>query len=102
MASIRKGKFNQLIRSIIKNIYHNNKHRIKIRLDLSEEFCNTKDFYRDVQCHQCCSRYIDVVLRESTGKYKLMGLKTGKDYYAHNFLSTDDQVITTQGVEDTK
>jgi hypothetical protein len=44
--------------------------------------------------------YLDIVLMEWSRKYKLMGLKIGKDCYIHNLLFTDDQMVITQEVED--
>jgi hypothetical protein len=40
--ALEKANFNQSVIQIVINLYNNNKCRIKLRANLSEEFCNTK------------------------------------------------------------
>jgi hypothetical protein len=97
--ALEKTNVNQSITNIIKNIYHNNKCRIKIRSNLVE-FCNTKGLQHGCPISPALFKlYTDKALREWYMKCKLVGFKTGKDCYVHKWLFTDNQVVVTQGVE---
>jgi hypothetical protein len=86
---------------IIRNIYSNNKCRIKIRSNLSDKFCNTKGFLQGCPISPTLFKlYTDTALKEWSSKCKRMGLKIENNCYVHNLLFADDQVVITRGVED--
>jgi hypothetical protein len=99
--ALEKANESQSVIQIIRNIYSNNKCRIKIRSNLSDEFCNIKGLLKGCPMSPTLFKiYIDTALKEWSRKCKRMGLQIGDNCYAHNLLFADDQEVITGGVED--
>jgi hypothetical protein len=99
--ALEKANVSQSVIQIIRNIYSNNKCRIKIRSNLSDEFCNTKGLLQGCPMSPTLFKiYIDPALKEWSRKCERMGLQIGDNYYVYNLLFSDDQVVITRGVED--
>jgi hypothetical protein len=63
--ALGKANINQSVIQIIRNIYSNNKCRIKIRSNLSDEFCNLKGLLQRCPMSPTLSKiYIDTALIE--------------------------------------
>jgi hypothetical protein len=78
-----------------------NKSGIKIRSNLSDEFCNTKCLLQGCPMSLALFKiYIDTALKEWSRKCKQMRLKIKDNCHVHNILFVDDQVVITRGVED--
>jgi hypothetical protein len=99
--ALEKANVNQSVIQIIRNIYNNNKCRIKLRANLSEEFCNKKGLLQGCPMSPTLYKiYIDTSLKEWSRKCKQMGLRIEDNCYVHNLLFADDQAVITRGVED--
>jgi hypothetical protein len=63
--ALGKADINQSVTQIIRNIYSSNKWRIKIRSNLSDEFCNTKGLLQECPMSPTLFKiYIDTALKE--------------------------------------
>jgi hypothetical protein len=98
--ALEKANVSQSVKQIIRNIYSNNKCRIKIRSNLSDEFCNTKGLLQGCPMLPTLFKiYIDTALKEWSRKCKRMGLQIGDSCFVHNLLFADDHMVITRGVE---
>lgn len=85
---------NLSVSQIIRYIFLNNKWTLKIRSNLSNEFCNTKDVLRGCIISPTLFRiYIDIALKEWSRNCKWKGLKADHSCYVHSILLEDDQVV---------
>jgi hypothetical protein len=97
---VGKGNVNQSVIQIVRDVYSNNKCRIKIILNLLYEFCDTKSFLQGSPVLPNLFKiYINTVLEEWSKKCKWMGLKIEDNCYVHNLLFADDEVVIARGVE---
>jgi hypothetical protein len=63
--ALGKANINQSVIQIIRSIYNNNKFRIKIRSNLSDEFCNTKGLLQGCPMSPTLfKKYVDTALIE--------------------------------------
>jgi hypothetical protein len=75
---LEKANVSQSVTQIIRNIHSNNKCRIKIRSNLSDELCNTKGLLQGCPMSPTLFKiYIDTALKEWSRKCKRMGLQIG-------------------------
>jgi hypothetical protein len=76
--ALEKANVSQSVIQIIRNIYSNNNCRIKIRSNLSEEFCNTKGLLEGCPMLPTLFKiYIDTALKEWSRKCKRKALQIG-------------------------
>jgi hypothetical protein len=69
--ALGKADVNQSVIRINRNIYGNKKCRIKVRSDLSDEFCNTSDLLQGCPMSPTVFKIcIDTVLEECSRKCK--------------------------------
>jgi hypothetical protein len=63
--ALGKVNLNQSVIQIIRNVYSNNKCRIKMRSNLTDEFCNTQGLLRGCPMSPTLFKiYIDTALKE--------------------------------------
>jgi hypothetical protein len=94
-----KGNVNKSVIQIIRNVYNNKKCRI--RSNLLDEFCDTKDLLQGCPVPLILFKiYINTALEEWSRKCNRLGLKIEDNCYVHNLLFADDQVVIARGSED--